>query len=79
MNLVLRQKLAAALVDETGNPRTVARIEVDMLGPRQFRWTLWSGDRRLFSMPGSVEDVEGMLACTRALIGMMLGLQPAAW
>lgn len=60
------QKLDAVLYDADGEPVDVTRIETEILG-RQFRWTIWSGTRRLFTLTGGPADVAEMLYCTELL------------
>jgi hypothetical protein len=39
----------AAITDETGKLRPIARIEFEILG-RQVRWSLWEGPTRLHTL-----------------------------
>ena len=66
---------AEALTDERGDPRAVSKIELDILGG-QFRWTIWSDAKRLFTVTSKADQVPGCLRSTQVLLETHLNLPP---
>jgi hypothetical protein len=71
--------LQAALLGVEGHaPAKVTRIEIELLDNAQFRWTLWSDARRLFSLAGRSGDQSAMLAATAKIVDTELNARREA-
>jgi hypothetical protein len=64
-------ELDAALSQEDGD---ITRIQIDLTGPNQFRWTLFDGERKIFVGEGDRCEVHSMILCSEMLCNVMLGL-----
>lgn len=69
------EALTAALTDAAGQPLPVTKIELEVLGT-QFRWTLWSESKRLYSVTAKPDQVPGCLRTTQVLLESNLNLPP---
>jgi len=67
--------LEAALYDPAGRPVPVTKISIEPL-KEGFRWTLYSGPRRIFSTVGTMFEVRSAMECTAILVESELGLPP---
>lgn len=62
-------QLQAALMGSDGQtPAAITRIEIELLDTGRFRWTLWSGARRLHSLLGGDGDRPAMLEATDTIV-----------
>ncbi len=71
------RELEAALYDGTGTPVPITKIEIEPL-PREeaFRWSLYSGSRRIYSRNGTAIDIRAAMKCAAILVESELGLPP---
>lgn len=73
------QQLATALLGSDGHtPSKITRVEIEVLDTGRFRWTLWSGARRLHSITGGDSDRPAMLEATGKIVQTELALRRGA-
>lgn len=72
-----RERLRQALYDPAGRPVTITRLEFEPLPKSEsFRWSLYSGPRRIFTTEASALEVRSAMNCTAILVESELGLPP---
>ena len=75
MNRPSSEDLESALYDDAGVPVPITKISIEPL-KEGFRWTLYSGPRRIFSTEGTMFEVRSAMECTAVLVESELGLPP---
>lgn len=71
------RELEAALYDDAGEPLPITKIEIEPLPAQEaFRWSLYSGSRRIYSTEGTALDVRAALEGAIILVESALGLPP---
>ena len=61
-----------------GGLKNITRIEIEIVGRRSLRWTLFEGSKRLCSLPAKREEIRPVLISTRAILRALTGLDPSA-
>jgi hypothetical protein len=67
------QKFDAALSQQDED---ITRIQIDVIGPDHFRWTLYERQRVIYSDTGDHREVGTMILCCEMLVNIMLGNRP---
>ena len=68
------RELETALCQEN---RDITRIEIEIVGPNKFRWTLLDGDLKVFTATGDCGEISAMIVCSEILVNSMLGVPPS--
>lgn len=71
-------KFLEAITTAGGDLAAIDRVELELLDRARCRWTLWAGQRRLYSAVARPDDLGPMLASTRVLLDLRMAGPPAA-